>query len=239
MPNSRRTIAGRLVLESLVIIASILAAFALDTWWGNLQERRDERETLQALHREFSAARESILTYRTNQERILQGVSAVADSLNGALLRGEGLVVVEDTALALAYIPPTTTVGLGTLQGLIASGRLGLIRDRRLRSALGSWGIELAELAEEETDSRALAYGDLDRTLRARMNTYGLWSIGETLFLGTVTPELAEAVRPIPVDTEMLGVFHLRQSLLTHGIDEFEALVGAVDSVLVLIEGSL
>ncbi len=36
----------------------------------------------------------------------------------------------------------------------------------------------------------------------------------------------------------MLGVFHLRHSLLTHGIEEFDPLIQAVDSILGLIEDS-
>jgi hypothetical protein len=239
VPVSKRAIAGRLVLESAVIIASILAAFALDTWWGSARERSEERETLQALHTEFSAARENILFYRSIQERILTSVTSVTDSLQLALARGDDSVELPDTALSWAYIPPTTTVSLGTLDGLISSGRLGIIRDRRLRSSLGSWGKELAELAEEEADSRNLAYGDLDRTLRTRMNTYGLWTAANRLNDGTLSAEGRKASRLTPVDTEVLGVFHLRQSILFHAIDEFDPLVAEVDSILALIEGSL
>ena len=236
---SKRAIAGRLVLESAVIIASILAAFALDTGWENARERREERETLEALRAEFSSARENVLFYRSIQERILTSVTSVVDSLDSALSRGEAFVELPDTALSWAYIPPTTTVSLGTLDGLIGSGRLGIVRDRRLRSALGSWGMELAELAEEETDSRNLAYGDLDRTLRVRMNTNGLWAAANRLHDGTLSAAAQNASRSVPVDTEVLGVFHLRQSILFHAIDEFDPLVAAVDTILELIEGSL
>jgi hypothetical protein len=236
--SPRRAIAGRLVLESAVIIGSILAAFALDTWWQDVSARREEGETLQALRVEFSAARENILFYRSLQERILTSVTSISDSLNAALLRGDTSIMLPDTALAWAYIPPTTTVSLGTLQGLIASGRLGIIRDRRLRSALGSWGVELAELAEEETASRDLAFQDLDRTLRARMSTHGLWATAEKLNSGEPSEERLGAPRSPPVDTEMLGVFHLRQNILSHGIDEFDPLIEEVDAILELIEAS-
>lgn len=236
---STRARAGRLLLESAVIITSILAAFALDTWWDDQQERREERETLQSLQTEFSSAREKILYYRSIQERILLSVNSVSDSINNALVRRDLEVTVADTALAWAYIPPTTTVSLGTLAGLINSGRLGIVQDARLRSALGSWGMELGELAEEEIDSRNLAYGDLDRTLRTRMNTYGLWRLANLLNEGLLDEEDMKAVRSIPVDTEVLGVFHIRQSLLVHGIEEFDPLIAEVDLIMGLIEESL
>jgi len=222
-----------------VIIASILAAFALDAWWENAQERVEERETLQALAVEFSAARETIRFYRSSQERILAGVTLVSDSLHRALERGSNSVTVPDTALALAHIPPTTSVSLGTLSGLISSGRLGIIQDRELRAALGSWGNELAELTEEETDSRALAFGDLDRVLRARISTYGLWALGSRLVGDSVRSQDHATVRSIPVDTEVIGVFQLRESILAHAIDEFDPLLQAVDSILGLIDDAL
>lgn len=238
MTSPRRQLAGRLALESIVIIASILAAFALDTWWSNSTERREERQTLDALHAEFAAARDNIEFYEGLQVRILKSVSAVTDSLDLALRRGDDSIALPDTALGWAYIPPTTTVSLGTLEGLIASGRLGIIRDRRLRTALASWGTELAELSEEELDSRALAYGALDQVLRERTSTYGLWSTAERLFDGSLEEREMKATREIPVDTEVLGVFHLRESILEHGVDEFEPLLAKVDTILSFIDES-
>lgn len=226
-------------MESLVIVASILAAFALDTWWDRMQERTEERETLVALATEFQAARAEIVVRKVNQGRILTAVTAVADSLNQALEDGRRAIVLPDTMLALAYIPPTTSLGLGTLQGMIGSGRLGIIQNRALRGRLGAWGVELDELREEELDSRELAYGDLDRTLRARMNTYGLWAAGDSIFKEVLSVEGRARSREVPVDTEVLGVFHLRTSLLSHGVEEFDPLLVAVDSILALIETNL
>jgi hypothetical protein len=236
--DSARGVAGRLAIESLVIIVSILAAFAMDTWWDEVQGRREERATLEALHAEFTAARETLSRYRGHQRRILVSVASVSDSLDAAFRRGQRTVVVSDTALGLAYITPTTAVTLGALEGLLASGRLGIVEDRELRDALGSWGSELAELTEEEIDSRALAFGDFDRTLRARVNTHGLWATANGLF--QADPEALEprSTRTIPADTEMIGVFHLRRSLLRHAIGEFEPLIAEIDRILALIERS-
>lgn len=236
--SRRREFARRLALEGLVIVASILAAFALDTWWDGVGERREEAAALESLHREFELARASVEFYRSIQARIHASVSATTDSLEAALNRGASTVELPDTLLGWAYIPPTTSISLGTLEGLVASGRLSIISDPDLRAALGSWGSELEELNEEEVDLRALAYGDMDRTLRARMNTNGLWSVGERLLAQELSPEEARSRRRVPVDTEVLGVFHLRESILIHALDEFEPLLEAVDSVVVRIERS-
>jgi len=229
----------RFVVEGLVIVVSILAAFALDTSWERVQERENEQETLIALGSEFRDARAEIERRRAYQRRILAAVSTVADSLHRALEEGRPSLSVSDTLLGLAYIPPTTSVGLGTLQGLIGSGQLGVIKSRDLRARLGAWGTELDELREEELDSRALAYGEFDRTLRERMNTYGLWAIGDSIFNDALSAAAAGQSRALPVDTEVLGVFHLRASLLTHGVDEFDPLLEAVATILRLIERDL
>jgi len=239
MDSSTESVASRLALEGVVIVASILAAFALDTWWDSMQDRREERETLVALRGEFSAARETIERYRSIQQRILVSLGSVTDSLDLAVERGDNAVSVPDTALAWAYVPPTTSVSLGTLGSLLSSGRLGLLQDRELRSALGSWGHELAELTEEEVDARVLAFGDLDRTLRVRVNTHGLWAMGDSLIWGSLSEEASAGVRTIPVDTELLGVFQLRTDISRHAVDEFPPLLEAVDRIIRLIDQSL
>ena len=239
MSTSRSRLVGRLALESAVIIASILAAFALDTWWDGVQERQEEEETLLALETEFQEARETILFYRSLQDRILAQVTVVSDVMNEALLQGRTSVSIPDSSLALAFIPPTTSVSLGTLRGLVSSGRLGIIRDRELRSRLSSWGVEVEELAEEELDSRALAHGDMDRAVRARINTSGLWEIGNALVQDTPPAMDPGGSRIVPIDTEILGVFNLRRRLLDHGLEEALALADKVDDILALIDAGL
>lgn len=239
MSSSPSRVASRLALESFVIVASILAAFALDAWWDERQERQEERVALEAMQAEFARAREGIEFYRSLQERILVSVSSVKDSLAAAHARGSTRVVLPDTAVAWAYIPPTTSVTLSTLEGLVASGRLGIIRSPELRGTLAAWGSELAELVEEEETSRALVYGDLDRTLRTRINTDGLWRTANLVFADALEAEASGRTRALPVDTEILGVYHLREGLLLHTIEEFEPLVAQVDRILELIRSSL
>lgn len=235
MKASTRT----LFAEGLVIVVSILSAFALDTWWDGRSERAEERATLHALRVEFAVGRESVEERQGFQQRILQSVGSVTDSLDAALTRGDLQVALPDTAVGLAYIPPTTSVTLGTLDGLVASGRLGIITDPELRAALGSWGNSLGELNEEEEDLRDLAYGQMDEALREVMNTNGLWQVADELFDETLEPQEMDRSRAVPVTTEVLGVFHLRRSILTHAMDEFVSLLEEIDHIVALIDRSL
>lgn len=45
---------SRIFVESVAIVGSILLAFAIDAWWDDQQERKQEQVYLGALHQEFS-----------------------------------------------------------------------------------------------------------------------------------------------------------------------------------------
>lgn len=50
---ARQRSAGALSLEGLVIVLSILAAFAIDAWWDGRQEQEREQIVLEGILEEF------------------------------------------------------------------------------------------------------------------------------------------------------------------------------------------
>src|SRR5688500_16841697 len=98
----------RLLIESVVIVTSILAAFALDRWWESVRARAEEQEVLEALDAEFRAARDQLESSLGLHARILRSVGFVREELDRAVRNGSPFAVLPDTALALLYIPPTT-----------------------------------------------------------------------------------------------------------------------------------
>lgn len=168
-------------------------------------------------------------------QRILRSVELVREELDQAVRDGSPFVVLPDTSLALLYIPPTTQLTLGTLDGLVGSARLGVIRDAELRSSLASWGSTLDELTEEELASRQYVNTELDRAFRDRMNVKPFrWVFSDgTLEAG----EMGSASR-VPAEVEILGVVASRYALLDHGIDEFPPVLDELDRLLELIARS-
>jgi type II secretory pathway pseudopilin PulG len=226
---------ARLLVESLVIVASILAAFALDRWWESVRARREEQQVLQALDVEFRAARDQLESYLALHQRVLRSVELVRGELDIAIKDGSSFVVLPDTSLALLYIPPTTQLTLGTLDGLVGSARLGVIRNAELRSSLASWGSTLDELTEEERDSRQFVNTELDRAFRNHMNVNPFrWVFSdETLEAG----DMGSTSR-VPAEAEILGVVASRYALLDHCIDEFPPVLNELDRLLELIARS-
>jgi hypothetical protein len=233
-----RTESRRLVLEGVVIVASILAAFALDRGWEGVRDRQEERETLAALESEFRSARSALEAPERLERRVLHSVESIRDSLARAVERGSATIALPDTALGLLYIPPTTQLVLGTRDGLMTSDRLSVIRSRELRAALAVWGRLLAELNEDERSSRELVFTDLDRVFRARANTHRFRWVANDLLRGRLSDSQASAVSFVRVDEEILGVVATRFAIADHALSEFGPVFDEIDHILMLIAGS-
>ncbi len=237
--SGRSGFAGRLLAEGVVIVASILLAFALDTWWDATKERREERAALESLHEEFAGAREQLAFYLGAHERIAGAAGGLGALVRRALAAGEPAVVVPDSALALVYIPPTFNPMLGTLDGLLASGRLGLLRDPELRRSLAAWEGRLREGTEEEDKAVDFVFHQMDPVLRSRVDVSGALELVEGIFSDTLAPARLSRASRLPVDTEVAGIFAFRRQIEAHGIEDLEDVLSEIDRILALLEASL
>ena len=68
---------SRLTLEGLVIVASILLAFALDAAWENRQEKQRQTEYLKVLEDEFEAAGLEMAEQVEDHERQMSAIDAI------------------------------------------------------------------------------------------------------------------------------------------------------------------
>jgi hypothetical protein len=225
-----------LLLEGLVIVISILAAFALDRWWDARMAAEEEQQVLDGLQSEFQDARTELVYYRSLQVRIRGAVERALVAFGQA---GAGsTVAVADTTLGLVYIPPTVKPSLGTLDGLLAGARLGIVSDPDLRNALVSWGGVFDELSEEEEASRDYVMNHVDPALRSRVDVTVIRSITIRDMGEGLTEREQRGITTLPVDNELIGVFAGRLMYLDHGIDEYEPVLEHVDRILELIETS-
>ena len=82
--------------EGLVIVGSILVAFALDASWANFQESRVEQKVLLELQEELESAKARIEFSITELVGVIEASSELVESLG------------EDTAILSANAPPRT-----------------------------------------------------------------------------------------------------------------------------------
>ena len=128
----------RLFAESLAIIVSILLAFAIDAWWDDIQNRKDERLILESLLEEFQEKTEVLTFRRTFNEAILNA----ARELLRIASESEATVKTDEIDRLVEII---TWMQIGNewdtaaLNSLIAGGELSKISNRELREKLARW----------------------------------------------------------------------------------------------------
>lgn len=138
----------RIIAEVGAIVASILIAFALDAWWDNRQESARETALLSRLHAEAEENLGGLLEAEETHKDAL----AASDSLFRliALHRGSVPPATVDSLLMRAIDTRTFDPASGTLNAVLATGDLNLIRDDSVRTLLAAWPDLVADLREEQ-----------------------------------------------------------------------------------------
>jgi hypothetical protein len=144
-----------LLLEAGAIVISILLAFALDAMWEERQLREWEVGQLQALRDELqenhAALDVVILGHDLNADRMAMMMSQLE-----AVDSGEE-VTFSTNILSSLVSWRTSDVAVGSIDALLASGRLGDIRDPELRKRLALWSSKVLDAQEDEIVAREFA----------------------------------------------------------------------------------
>ena len=198
--SERRTARG-LAVEGLVIVASILAAFAVDAWWDGRQETRRERAVLQGILDDFRQS-ETDLAFKSELARWMATDSrAVLERVRAA---AEGSTIIASTReLAAVVGVPTYDANTATLDAAVSSGEFELIRSRAIRDALSSWLRAYRDNAEDERAVRDLGHASLFPALSDAAR------LGDTFDAVLDPPEVGEP-RPVRVGRRLEGLLALR-----------------------------
>jgi len=149
--GGRRSL-GSFLLELVAVVGGILIAFSLDAWWDDRAEARWEVTQLHALHDEFSRNLGEFEAIQLSHERqarhVLRMLAEVAGAEPGTPMP------FRDSVLADLVGWRTTDVSSGTLDALLASGRLTAMRNPDLRRMLAEWPAELHDGLEDEELAR-------------------------------------------------------------------------------------
>lgn len=143
------------VRDIILIVVSILIAFALDAWWNDQLDRQRERAHLETLLAEF----------QVNHDRIAGYLRQVNDSFDSTL---QVLALMGPTPkgisadLLTSLINESFDVGTytphgGAVAALLASGELSLIENRELSAMLSQWPVvsnTLHDLAQLQARNR-------------------------------------------------------------------------------------
>lgn len=152
--------------EGLTIILSILAAFALDSWWDNYTVARDVENGVKAVS-------EELVDVGTHLDQRLDAYNRAIEYLSQALELIESaepnqIVLVPDKLIAGALYAPTIDPPTGALVAFMDSGLLSAVADGELRHRIG----ELPSRFEDGADDEIFALGYVDEHVRPTLERY-------------------------------------------------------------------
>lgn len=132
-----------LMAELVVVVGGVFIALWLEGWIDEREDRKQEVVVLQSLHDEFEANRDELDLQFSNYERRLGAARKFLElGPEAAQLPVDSARVLWDWFLRGGTFDPVT----GTLDGLLATGRLDLIQDPELRARLAGWSSRLQNM---------------------------------------------------------------------------------------------
>ena len=144
-----------LVVDGIVILASILAAFFLEGWRADRELARDLTQELESVHRELERNRDLVSAELSVVDRVTSSAAALLVDLHAS--PEVRMVEVADTIALLSTVwAPTLDPSLGAVEALISSGRLAQLPDPRLRQGLAGLRDEFQDVREEQVNAVAL-----------------------------------------------------------------------------------
>ena len=178
--------------EASVIVGSILLAFAIDAAWDARMERTQEAAVLSAIRDDMAAnLRES--------DRVLRAREFADESLE-VFLEGtpEALDALPSDSAGAVFNGLTVAATFTSFQGSLSATNLGLVRDLELRTELGAWIGQAADVAETgpfliEGNQALEELASPAGAIRARAAAIGMMSGGDPA--NVVLGRLREDVR--------------------------------------------
>jgi hypothetical protein len=220
------------LVEFVVIVGSILAAFALDAWWSARIEDRETRARLETLRVEFEATRAEVARQGDRLEAVRQAVADVLPHVSPTA----PIVTVDSITrlLDLSFRMTTIELQTGSLQALLASGQLADIESQELTALLAGWPADVARLRRqsqllEDNRERIIEYlHDRIPTLAITRHTGQMGRYPGTSFTVSATA--------VQRDMKVEGLFGNRGMMIEDTDDIVRELDARAERVLMLID---
>lgn len=175
--SERRRTALRFVVEGLVVLVSILAAFVLEGWRDDRELTREVRLELASVGRELARNHEIVAAELEAIRRVVGGIEATL-----ALLEADPSANFVTATDSLAYLAatfhPTFDPSLGAAEALISSGRLAEVSDPELRLGLAGLRDMFTDAAEEQLGALQASVNELHPRMLRTADMAGLRQVG-------------------------------------------------------------
>ena len=226
-----------LAVEGLAIIASILLAFAIDTWWDNRTGRIEERRILTALKAEFLSNAESIPVHI---EMHLDSVRYTRALLNAMMAAEPGSTLQYPAARFGRVLGHTSTdPQSGALEAILQSGELRFIRNPAIRERLAAWPTLVVDATENEDLLRQIWDPKLLETLAKVADLSILEDVSIECWEDPTQEPCAALEINLPRNTEVMAYLATTAGWAEEGARELGILVEEAKETVRLIDAEL
>jgi len=140
----------RFIYEALVIISSILIAFAIDAWWSNKSDQTQRKSLLIALNEDFENSKKQLNEIKNTHYQTESNLEKLIIWSDLDILPKDYRIKFDSTLGTIfwreVYDPP-----MGTVESIISSGRFDLIKNQILLSELTKWRALIENLNQIES----------------------------------------------------------------------------------------
>ena len=142
---------GQPLVEGLVIVVSILLAFAIEAWWAEQQDRQVEQKELSRLHLEFTANLNGIGRNMELQKTVRDATMELYQRIQGA--QGKDTIGLPNGTLRVSLFTPTYDVATPVLDALVLSGLLNVVQDNGVLATIAAWQRAVKNVTESENST--------------------------------------------------------------------------------------
>lgn len=229
--DSSREKLSWLLLESVLIVISILLAFWIEAWWSQRNDRIEEIEILVGLEAEFVDVKERLEYWAGINER---GIRYIGQFLSGTDAATDRRPV--EHTFGSASVANVFDRG-GAADSLIMSGRLEKIGDRTLRAKLIKWPDWMDDIASNDLSARRFAVDHVQPYL-ARHGFPGIDCPEGRLVCAEEGPVPPDYMR-LASDAEFRALLMFRRSWMRAAARDHRNAAEQAGEILVLIRARL
>jgi hypothetical protein len=191
--DSRFSFVGRLLAEGLMVVASILVAFWLDTWWDDRELAASRHEVLAGVEAELRENRRLIAREIAILDRVTAASSLLLQAMSAEASSSSVSIADSIPWLSITWAP-SLEVSHGAVDALIASGQLPWVKDPRLRMGLASLRDMFGDAIEDELIARDIQLHRLMPMLAPDVELDWFLTMDSIVFFGSGD----YAVKPAP-----------------------------------------
>jgi hypothetical protein len=141
--------------EILLIVIGILIALQIDNWNKESNDRIVEQSILNNLKEDFIKNQQEIEVLIFANIKYHRNLNVLIEILKSAPNNSE--VNIKDTLAIAAIAAPTYIPTTSTIEVIISTGNIDLIKNEQLKVLISRFQREVADLSEDEKDVRILA----------------------------------------------------------------------------------